>query len=165
MHLPGAGLVTELQGRLVDLGETGGAARVAAGGETAIGREWDPPAETGGTLSHESVSFAVAADAQQFVVDEFLDGKRAVHLDEIEIVRSHSRLLVGIAGCVASHLCRADDGAEEDVAIGVGLGALLRGGDADQRAPRAEAFGDFSCRDDRRCCPPPAAHAIIEVCG
>jgi len=83
LHLPGSGLVTELQGRLVDLGETGGSARVAARGETAIGREWDPPAETGCTLSHESVSFAVAADPQQLVVDEFLDGKRVVHLNEI----------------------------------------------------------------------------------
>ena len=103
VDLPNAGFVAELQGGLVDLGETGGPAGVAASGEASVGRERDPAAETGCAIGDESVALAVSADAEQLVVHELLDRKGIVDLDEIESASAENRerldqLLVGTLG-------------------------------------------------------------------
>ena len=73
-----------------------------------------------------------------------------VDLDQVEVVRAEGGLLVGVSRRVARHLGRTDDRAEEDVTVGVGLRALLRGDDAHERSPSRQPLCHLACRDDRR---------------
>ena len=133
VDLPNAGFVPQLQGGLVDLGESSGPAGVAAGREASVGRERDPAAETGCAVGDESIALTVTAEAEQLVVDELLDRKGIVDLDEIEVTRPDderlSRSLHGLTRTLVSNMVTGvTAGYEKKLEIvGVGYRVISKG--------------------------------------
>ena len=78
LDLAPAGLAAQLRHQLVDLREAGGAGRVAARDQPAVGVERDAAAERGLLLLDELLRLALGAEAEQLVVLELLVGEGVV---------------------------------------------------------------------------------------
>ena len=86
-----AGLAAQLQRRLPDLRQAGRTAGMAARDQPAVGRDRHAAAELEVAALDARLGLALAAEAEQLVVLELLDGEGVVHLHEVDVLRADAR--------------------------------------------------------------------------
>ena len=93
-----AGLAPEVMADLPDVGDPGGGDGVALGFQAARHVDRRGAVAPGGAGLEEVDRPALLAQHEVVVVDELGGGEAVVELDQIEILRSHAGLLVGLLG-------------------------------------------------------------------
>ena len=91
-------LAPQLQHRLVDHGQPGRAAGVAAGEQPPVGVERDAPARPGVALGDELLSFALGAEAEELVVLELLVHEGVVAVGHADVLGTEPGGLVALLG-------------------------------------------------------------------
>ena len=91
-------LAAEVPDDLDDVGDAGGAERVALGEQAAAGVDRDLAADLGRAFVDQLAGLALAAEAEVLVVQELGGGEAVVQLDLAEVLGADAGLLVGFLG-------------------------------------------------------------------
>lgn len=153
MDLTLPSLTAQLQGGFPDLSESCRAAGMPSTDQATVSRERDATAQACGVLGDEFVPFAVGADTQQFVVQQFFDRERVVNLDQVQVLRANSGLFVSDRCRRRRHLRGTDDRPDKEMVRRVAL--ALHGGCFDEHrwSVRVQASRHLDCSDNDGSCP------------
>ena len=95
LHLPAAGLAPQMGGDLVDVGDAGGAQRVALGEQPAGDVHRNAPAQGHVAVVDQPAGAAVPAQAEVLVVQDLCGGEAVVQFHQVHVVRTEAGHLVG----------------------------------------------------------------------
>src|SRR5579871_4033626 len=138
LDLAGAGFAAQVRGDLVDVGDAGGAQRVALGEQAAGYVHGDAPAERRVAGVDQLAGFALGAKAEVLVVHDLSGRKAIVQLDQVDVLRPDAGHLVG---GLRRHAGHGVEVRHHRVARRVRIAGHRRGAHPNGAAHQAKALG------------------------